>query len=178
MAGKQAELLKEAVPGATRVAALWDSGTAPYPLRAAEEAARLLGVELVVLEVTTAEAFDAAFAAVDREHATALMILSSPLFYLHLARLAELAARYHLPSITLFREYADAGGLMAYGPSLPDSFRRLGYYVDRILKGTSPGELPVERPARFDFVVNLKTAESLGVTFPQEILLQVTDAIY
>ncbi len=178
MAGKQVELLREAVPGATRIAALWDPDTAPYPRRAAEEAAKLLGVELAILEVTAAEALDAAFLTADQQGATALIVLSSPLFYLHLARIAELANRYRLPSITLFREYADSGGLMAYGPSLPDSFRRLAYYVDRILKGAQPGALPIERPSRFELVVNMKTARALGVAFPQSILLQVTDAIY
>jgi putative tryptophan/tyrosine transport system substrate-binding protein len=129
------------------------------------------------LEARTAEELEIAFEAAATVRPDGLLLQNSAVTSVHLARIAELAAQYRLPTISGFPEFAAAGGLMAYGPSRIDQFRRAAYYVDRILKGAKPADLPVEQPMIFEFVVNLKTARELGVTFPNEIMLQVTEVI-
>jgi putative ABC transport system substrate-binding protein len=134
-------------------------------------------VELQVLEVHQPNELASAFLALTAWGAEAVLVLSDPVLGNALAQLSQLAAENHLPAIYLRREFAEAGGLMAYGPNFTDNWRRAAYYVDRILKGTKPADLPVQQPTTFDFVVNLNTAEALGITFPESIRLQVTEVI-
>jgi putative tryptophan/tyrosine transport system substrate-binding protein len=179
LAGKRLQLLKETVPGIERPAILWNA-TLPDTLlgwQEATSAASVLGVELVSLEVRQPDDFDRAFERAAREHADALIALGDPLVYTHLGRIVSFTNQHRLPGIYHWREAVVAGGLMAYGPSITANYRRAAYYVDRILKGTKPADLPVELSMTFDFVVNLKTAQALGITFPNEILLQVTEVI-
>jgi putative tryptophan/tyrosine transport system substrate-binding protein len=176
---KRLELLKEVVPSASRVAVFLnpaDPTTLPQ-LREIQAAAPVLGVTLLPLEIQDPDDIDRAFAAIGSEHAGALLVFASPTFRTHQRRIAELAAESRLPAIYGSRESVDAGGLMSYGTRFEDLYRRAAYYVDRILKGTKPADLPVEQPMTFEFVVNMKTAQALGITFPNEIMLQVTEVI-
>jgi putative ABC transport system substrate-binding protein len=137
----------------------------------------VVGVQLLPLEVRTAEDLEEAFESASSAHVEGLLVLPSPLTIPSVARIAHRALGGSLPAISDRREFVQAGGLMAYGPRIADLFSRAAYYVDRILKGTKPADLPVEQPMTFDFVVNLKTARELGITFPREILLQVTEVV-
>jgi len=170
--GKQLELLRDISPGVRRVAVLANPGGSPaYPqmLEATRAAARSLGLELQLLEVREAEEFDGAFAAMARERARALLVMGHPLFFLHRARLADLAVRNRLPSMSTQEQWVDAGGLMSYGPNFVDISRRGAVYVDRILKGAKPGDLPIEQPTNLSLVLNLKTAKTLGLTIPTAV---------
>ena len=176
---KRLELLKEAAPAISRVAVLWDS-TVPdkaIELNEIPEAALKLGVQIVSLEVREPEDFERVFAVGVKQQADALLVLNSGLTLTHRARIAELATSNRLPSISEFRETTLAGGLMAYGSNRFETFRRAAYYVDRILKGAKPADLPIEQPMTFDFVINLKTAQALGLTLPPHVLLQATEVI-
>jgi putative tryptophan/tyrosine transport system substrate-binding protein len=177
MIGKQLELLKMAVPHVSHVAVLYSPVNPGHGamLTAAQEAAGALAVELQAVEIPKPNQLASAFAALRAQGADALLALSDPVLGNQAAQLGQLTAEHRLPAIYVRREYAEAGGLMAYGPNYADNWRRAAYYVDKILKGTSPADLPVEQPMRFDFVVNLKTAQALGITFPNEIMLQVTE---
>ena len=179
LVGKQLELVKEAVPNASRVAVLWNPANPAHPfmLREAKVAGRALGVQLQVLEVRGPDEFEGAFAAMTRERADALLVLSESVFYVHRERLAELSTKSRLPTMHGLRVNAEAGGLMAYAANLPDLFRRGATYVDRILKGAKPEDLPVQLPAKFDLVINLKTAKALGITIPPDVLLQAAMVI-
>ena len=175
LVGKRLELLKQAVPGVTRVAALWHPGDAPERtekdmLKEADVAARALGVRLQVVEARGPEDFDRAFSDMTRARADAVTVQSTNIFFIERRRLVDLAAKNRLPAMYLTREFVDAGGLMAYGPNVADLFRRAATYVDKILKGTKPGDLPVEQPTKFELVINLKTAKALGLTIPQSLL--------
>jgi len=172
LAGKQLELLKETVPKVSRVAVLWNPANPVHTLilRQAEVAARSLRLQLQILEARGPNEFDSAFSAMTKERAGALLVLADPMFFGHRTRLADLAAKSRLPSVFLLREHADAGGLMAYGPSTRDNFRRAATYVDKILKGAKPGDLPIEQPTKFELVINLKTAKALGLTIPRFVL--------
>jgi putative tryptophan/tyrosine transport system substrate-binding protein len=176
---KRLELLTEAVPGVTRVAVLWDSHfpASPSAVRAVEEAARALGVQIHLLEVQGPEDFARVVAAATRERAQALFQVASPLFSTHSETFIDLVAKSRLPVTCETRPFAVAGGLMAYGPSFPDMYRRAAYYVDRILKGAKPADLPVEQPMKFELVINLKTAQALGLTIPPSILFQADEVI-
>jgi putative ABC transport system substrate-binding protein len=179
LSGKQLELLKTAVPQVSRVAVLYHpytpiSRTALNELR---EAARPLAVELQDLEVRQPAELASAFSALVAWGAGAVLILSDPMLGNELAQLSQLAAEKHLPAIYPRREFAEAGGLMAYGPNFSDNWRRAATYVDRILKGTKPADLPIEQPTRFDFVINLRTARALGLTIPPHVLLQATEVL-
>jgi putative tryptophan/tyrosine transport system substrate-binding protein len=177
--GKQLEFLSAVRPTVSRVAVLWNPanpGHAPN-VRAAEEAAQVLGVQLHFLEARGPDAFDRAFAAITRADAGALLVLGDAMFRQHRSRLAELAAMSRLPTAHNDRTYVEAGGLLCYGPSHPDMYRRAATYVDKILKGAKPGDLPVEQPTTFELVINLKTAEALGLTIPPALLLQATEVI-
>ena len=170
--GKQLELLRDISPSGRRVAVLANPGGSPaYPqmLEATRAAARSLGLELQLLEVREAEEFDGAFAAMARERARALLVMGHPLFFLHRARLADLAVRNRLPSMSTQEQWVDAGGLMSYGPNFVDISRRGAVYVDRILKGAKPGDLPIEQPTNLSLVLNLKTAKTLGLTIPTAV---------
>jgi putative ABC transport system substrate-binding protein len=177
--GKQLELLKEVVPHLSRVAALWNP---PQPahtplLKTLEGMARTVGVHLQPVAVHRPEDFEGAFATMRAERADALIIFGSALHFLHARRIAALALTHQLPAITGEGTFAEGELLMTYGPDDLAIFRRLAYYVDRILKGAKPADLPVEQPTRFELVVNLKTAQTLGLTIPPTVLFQADEVI-
>ena len=178
---KWLELLKEAVPQASRVGVLTMSTLWPVqsePWQALQQAAQTMRVTLHRVEVREPSDFERAFAGMTQEHVEALMVLPHPLVFQHRTPLVTLAAERQLPTIWgPFRECVDAGGLMAYGPSLRAQYRRAAYYVDRILKGAKPGDLPVEQPMKFELVINLKTAKALGLTMPPPLLMLADEVI-
>jgi putative ABC transport system substrate-binding protein len=177
--GKDLELLKEVAPRVRRVAVLSnpDSPARPLTIRNVKDAARSLGVQLQLLEARGPEEFDGAFAAMAKERVGALLVVQDPAFIPYRARLVDLAAKNRLPSIFTQREDAEAGGLMSYGPSLSDLYRRAGTYVDKILKGAKPGDLAVEQPTKFELVINLKTAKALSLTIPPSLLQRADQVI-
>jgi putative ABC transport system substrate-binding protein len=176
--GKHLEILREIVPSASRVAVLWAPPVNEPGFRAVEAAARVMGVELLELQVTQAGDFDHAFEMASRDHAEAMIILGgNPLFFGLRARIADLARQHRLPAIYDLPSYAHAGGLVAYGPSDTEYYRRAAVYVDKILKGAKPGDLPVEQPTTFELVINLTTAQALGLTIPPTVLFQATEII-
>jgi putative tryptophan/tyrosine transport system substrate-binding protein len=179
LTGKRLELLRDAIPNLARVAVLRNPGIPTHMIfwRETQAAANELGLAAQAVDFRGAEDFDSAFQAAADNHADAVMVFPEPVAPMHRARVVALAAALRLPTIYALREFVDAGGLMSYGPSHPALVHRAAYYVDRILKGAKPADLPVEQPMTFDFVVNLKTARALGITFPNEILLQVTEVI-
>jgi putative ABC transport system substrate-binding protein len=179
VSAKRMQLLKEAIPGLTRVAVLWNPDT-PYHTTVIEElkaVAPSLSIKLSLMGVRTPEQFGPAFSAVSRPHAEALYVIHDNLFFTHRTTLLKLASKGRLPAIYAARYYADEGGLMSYGANIEDQMRRSAGYVDRILKGAKPGDLPIEQPSVFELVVNLKTAKALGITIPQSILLQADEVI-
>ncbi len=180
LVGKQLELLRETVPGVSRVAVLSNPAnpiSQKLMLTEAEVAARSLGVQLLILGPRGPDEFDSAFAAMIRERAGALLVLADVGFFHHRIRIAELVAKSRLPAMFGLREHVEAGGLMAYGANVRDSWRRAVTYVDKILKGAKPADLPVEQPTRFELVINLKTAKVLGLTIPQSILIRADQVI-
>jgi ABC-type uncharacterized transport system substrate-binding protein len=179
VSGKRLEFLQEAVPTLSHVAVLWrpDDPSSTLAFKETQTAVQALGVQLQSFEVRSPDEFDQAFAAMTREHADALVVISDPLFFGHRSQLAELTVRHRLPAMFLMREYAEAGGLMAYGANVHDMYRRAATYVDKILKGTKPADLPVEQPMKFDLVINLKTAQALGLTIPPTLLFQADEVI-
>ena len=179
LVGKQMQLLKELVPKVSRVAVLWNPanpGNAPQ-LREAEVAARALRVQLQPLEAREPSEIDSAFAEMTRKRAGALIVLVDTMLSAHRTRVADLAVKNRLPAVYGVRAHAEAGGLMAYGVNLADLSKRAATYVDKILKGAKPADLPVEQPTRFELVVNLKTAKALGLTIPQSVLLRADQVI-
>jgi len=179
LAGKRLELLKEVIPKLSRVAVLSNPANPIMPplLRETEAAARALGVQLQVVEVRDPSDFDSAFSAMTRERAGALVVLPDAIFQNERTRIAGLAAKARLPAMYAWREAVDAGGLMAYGASVPDIFRRAATYVDKILKGAKPADLPVEQPTKFEFIINLKAAKQIGLTIPPDLLARATKII-
>ncbi len=177
--GKQLEFLKDVLPTVSRVAVLWNPANPVHAVnvREADVAAQALGVQLHLVEARGPDAFDSAFAAMTSAHAGALLVLGDTMFQTHRRRLAELAATSRLPTMHNARPFVEAGGLMAYGPSRLDIQRRAAVYVDKILKGAKPGDLPVERPMKFELVINLKTAKALGITMPPSLLLLADEVI-
>jgi len=175
--GKHLELLKEAVPKVSRVAVLLHPDRRAILLGETQAAAQALAVKLQPLEVRSPDELEGAFAAMTRERASGLLVLPHPLFYVHTRRIADLAAKSRLPAMFPFRESVEAGGLMAYATSAPDMFHRAATYVDKILKGAKPADLPVEQPTRFELVINLKTAKALGLTIPQSVLIRADQVI-
>jgi len=181
LVGKRLELLTQVVPGVSRVAVIWQPGglgerTEKDMLTGAEVAARALGVRLQFVEARGPEDFDRAFSDMSSARASALTVLPSNMMNNERRRLVELAAKNRLPTVYPWREGVDAGGLMAYGANLADLARRAATYVDKILKGAKPADLPVEQPTMFELVINLKTAEALGLTIPPS-LLQLAEVI-
>ena len=174
---KWVELLIEAVPGLSRLAVLWDPGTGALQLDEVAAQAKARGLTLQVLKATSPADLEPAIVAAADAQAQGLLILSSPLFGTTPKPLADLALKYRLPAITLFPEFAELGGLMAYGTSLIDLFFQAGVAVAKVLDGAKPEELPVERPTRFQLVVNLKTARALGLTIPPVLLLRADEVI-
>jgi len=175
---KQLELLKETVPKVRRVAILSNPTNPGHPrwMREYKDAGRSLGVQLQFLEARGPTEFDGAFAAMAKERVGALLVVADGMFMLHRTRLADLAAKTRLPSLG-YREFVEAGGLMSYGPSLPDLWRRAATFVDKVLKGAKPADLPVEQPIKFELVINLKTAKALGLTIPQSVLLRADQSL-
>jgi putative ABC transport system substrate-binding protein len=172
IAGKQLELLTQIAPRVSRVAVLWNPGNPNHPLILKElsVAARALRLQLQPLEAREPEMFEPAFAAMTKERAGALLVPADAMFLLHRARIVDFAAKHRLPAMYGMREHVDVGGLLFYGPSLYENFRRAATYVDKILKGAKPADLPVEQPSTFALVINMKTAKALGLTIPQSVL--------
>jgi putative ABC transport system substrate-binding protein len=179
LVGKRLQLFKETIPGISRVAVL-SNPTIPsqaLELKEAKVAAGLLKVQLQLLEARAPGDFAGAFSAMTKERADGVIIISSAMFYAERTRIAKLAAESRVPAIYGAKEFAEAGGLMTYGIDLHESFRRAAGYVDKILKGAKPADLPVEQPTKFELVVNLKTAKTLGLTIPQTLLLRADQVI-
>jgi putative ABC transport system substrate-binding protein len=174
---KQLQLLKEAVPTLTMVALLHRTETPPVVLRGAEDAARSLGLKARSLSVASGAEFEGAFRIARDDRVGAVHVLPSPFFDSQRAQLNELAARYRLPACYEFRNYVEDGGLMSYGPSINAMYERSARYVDLILKGATPGDLPIERPAKFELVINLKTAAALGMVMPQALISRADDVL-
>ena len=175
---KRLGLLKETLPGVSRVAVLWNAANPGNViiLRGVQAAAQTLGVTLQLREVRGADDFEAAFAKMSSECSDALMILDDPLLFHHQVSIVDFAARKRVPAMYPFRESVEAGGLIAYSVTLSELHRRAAYYVDKILKGSHPGELPIEQPTNFD-VINLKTAKALRLTIPQSVLSRADQVI-
>jgi putative ABC transport system substrate-binding protein len=182
LVGKWLELLQQAVPGVRRVAALWQPGamderTEGDMIKGAEVAAGALGVRLQFIEARGPADFERAFSDMTRASADALTVRPAPMFISQRRRLVDLAAQHRLPAVYAWSEFVDAGGLMSYGPTGIDLYRRAATYVDKILKGTKPGDLPVEQPTKFELVINLKTAKALGLTIPPSLLQRADQVI-
>ena len=182
LVGKNLEQLKRAVPGVTRVAALWHPGGYPERttkdmLKGAEDAGRALGMRLQFVEARVPADFDRAFSDMTRARAGALTVLASNMLLNERSRLVSLAAKHRLPAVYTSREFVDVGGLLSYGPSFAEMFRCAATYVDKILKGAKPADLPVEQPTKFELVINLKTAKALSLAIPQTLLLQADHVI-
>lgn len=176
---KQIEILQELVPGASKIALLVNPSNPMHRLMVAEEApsaARKLGVALPTVEATADEELDIAFASAAAQHADAIIVFGDVLIIRQAPRVIALAAKHHLPAMHFFRQFAD-GGLVVYGPDIFDLLRRAGGYVDKILKGIKPPELPVEQPTRFELVINMKTARALGLTVPPSLLIRADEVI-
>jgi putative tryptophan/tyrosine transport system substrate-binding protein len=177
LGGKWLELLREAIPSLKRVAVLWDPATDSAPLRATEGVARSVGMPLHTLAVRGSHEFARAFETTTRERARALLVFQSPMLFAHHTRIADLAVTHRLPTIALFREFAEVGGLLSYGPNIQEVFRRGAVFIDKILKGAKPGEVPIERPYKFELVINLTTAKALGITMPQTLRVRADEMI-
>jgi putative tryptophan/tyrosine transport system substrate-binding protein len=179
LGGKRLELLKELLPRLARVAVLWNAAN-PYPaivFKETQAAGRTLGIEVQSLEVRGPDDFDGAFAAARQQHPDALIAVEDPLTFTYRRRIADFAVANQLPSLHGLREDVEAGGLISYGANLADLFRRAAYYVDKILKGAKPADLPVQQPTKFELVINLKTARALGLTVPPTLLARADEVI-
>jgi putative tryptophan/tyrosine transport system substrate-binding protein len=179
---KRLEVLKEALPRASRVVGLWhpaafSQGTTKGMLSQTETAARTLGVQLQLVEVRRPDELDHAFSTMTRQHTDALLVFPSSMLFTERRRVAGLAEKHRLPSMFAVKEFVELGGLLSYGASLPDLFRRAATYVDKILKGAKPGDLPIEQPTKFELVINLKTAKALGLTMPPSLLQRADEVI-
>jgi len=180
LGGKRLELLKEAVPKVARVAVLYNPATALNVLEVKEVlpvAARALGLTIQSWEVRAADDFEKVFAALNKQRPDGLFVAGSPLMAAIQKRIVGFALKSRLPSMYYSREAVNAGGLMSYGADRADSYRRVAYFVDRILKGAKPAELPVEQPTKFELVINLKTAKQIGLTIPPEVLARASELI-
>jgi putative ABC transport system substrate-binding protein len=179
LAGKHLELLKESFPKISRVAVLWNPGnpgSVAYK-RDSEATAGLLGIKLLSVEIRQPSDFEQAFLAMKREHAEALVTVNSPVISNQQKRIVELVAQSRLPAMYWESQWVESGGLMSYGPSYLDLYRRAATYVDKILKGAKPADLPVEQPTTFELVINMKTAKALGIKFPNSILVRADKVI-
>jgi putative ABC transport system substrate-binding protein len=175
---KQLQLLKEALPGLARVAILRRAALADGPVwKEYEAGGRTLGLKVQFVELQSVDELERAFNTIARERAGALLVPGDPVLFTHRQRIVALAAEHRLPGTFSTREFTDAGGLMSYSARLTDQYRRAATYVDKILKGASPANLPVEQPTRFELVINLKTAKALGLTLPQSILVRADEVI-
>jgi putative tryptophan/tyrosine transport system substrate-binding protein len=180
LSGKRVELLKEALPKISRAAVLWSSRRASESvlgLKETEDAAKALSVPLYSMEVPNAEDINSGFAKLPKAKVNALIVLLSPMATLNSKKIVDLALKYRLPSVYPTRQFAEEGGLMAYGPLVGDLYHRAAAYVDKILKGAKPADLPVEQPTKFEFIVNLKTAKQIGLTMPPNMLARADQVI-
>jgi putative tryptophan/tyrosine transport system substrate-binding protein len=177
LSGKQIELLKEAVPTLSHLGVLWDSTIGEVQFHATEAAALAAGVTLRSLPIQSPEDFKGAFDRAARERINGVVVLSSPLILGQRLQIAGWAMKARLPTISLFTLFPRSGGLMAYGPNLPDMYKRAATYVDRVLKGTNVADLPIERPTRFELVINLKTAKALDLEVPWTLLMRADEVI-
>jgi putative tryptophan/tyrosine transport system substrate-binding protein len=177
--GKRLELLREVVPTISHIAVLWNAGNPGQVILVKETraAAQVLGMKVLSLGVRNKEEIENALAAIVRERPGGLLVLADRLFLHHRARIVDFAAQQRLPGVHSYRELVEAGGLMSFGPSYAGMHRRAAYFVDKILKGANPADLPIERPATFELVINLKAAKALGLTIPQSIILRATELI-
>jgi putative ABC transport system substrate-binding protein len=177
--GKRLDLLREAVPSVARIAVVWNEGnpSSRAGLTNLTGAAKVLGIATVPLGVVDASGISRAFADAVRSRAGAILTLSDAFLWSQREHIVAMAARYRLPAMYPEPEFVTAGGLLGYGPNIPDNFRRAATYVDRILKGARPGDLPVEQPTRFDLLINLKTAKALGLTIPPSLLARADQVI-
>jgi putative ABC transport system substrate-binding protein len=174
---KQLEILNEIVSKLSRVAILRQTGRAGAETAALESAARKLGLTILFADVRTPNDIEGAFSAMTRNRAGAFLILGGSMTWVSRQQIADLAVQHRLPGIHLFREYAEAGLLLAYGPSSADNYRRTATYIDKILKGARPADLPVQEPTQFELVINMKTAKALRLTIPQSLLLRADEVI-
>jgi putative tryptophan/tyrosine transport system substrate-binding protein len=179
LSGKRVEILKETFPKLTRVAALWNpTGRVASPVfKETNAAAQALSLQLHSFEVQTLQDIEKALVEIPKLRSSALLVLLTPLVTLHSKRIVELALKQHLPGMYPTRQFAEEGGLMAYGPLIGDLYRRAATYVDKILKGAKPADLPVEQPMKFEFVINLKTAKQIGLTIPPNVLARADKVI-
>jgi len=177
--GKQLQLLKENIPRASSVAILVNPTNPGHALilDKMKADAKSLGLSLHLLEARVPNEFDTAFAGMLKDRVDALLVVADAMFQANRTRLAELAAKYRLPTVFTFREYVDGGGLISYGPNLVSQYRQAAMYVDKVLKGAKPADLPVEQPTKFELVINLKTAKALGITVPQSLLVRADEVI-
>ena len=179
---KRLELLKETLPKVSRVAALWHPGafsesTTQDMVQRTEGAAKILGIKLQLIAARSPDELDQAFATIAKERVGAVIVFPSPMFFNERQRIVDLGAKHRLPAMTNAREFVELGGLISYGASLTDLNRRGAIYVDRILNGARPGDLPIEQPSKFELLVNLKTAKTLGLTIPKIVILQADQVI-
>jgi putative ABC transport system substrate-binding protein len=176
---KRLELLKEIVPNLSSVAVLSNTKNpqSKIEMKEMQSAAQAMGLQLHSAEISTEDGLEDAFAVMNKAAAQALIVLTDPIFFGQRKRTVDLASKYKLPAVYFFQGFVEEGGLMSYGPSDADLFRRAAGYVDRILKGAKPGELPVEQPTKFDLYVNLRTAKTLGVTIPESFLSRADKVI-
>ncbi len=179
MSAKRLALLKETLPRLSRIAVLWSTGNpgSALTVRELELSSRQLGIQLQILGVQGPDDFGSAFEAATKGRAGALYVVDDVITTSHLARIVDLARRSRLPVISQYAEFAEGGGLMAYGPSIATMYRRTAYFVDRILKGAKPADLPVEQPTKFELVINMKTAKALGLTIPPSLLARADEVI-
>ena len=179
LSGKRLELLKEALPGVSRVGVLWNSAnpTATRVFKEMEEAGPRLGVRIQPMGVRDPDELQKAFEVATKEHVGGLFVIEEAVMASYRTRVLGLASKHRLPAGSQYKEFAEAGGLLTYGPDLPDLFRRAATYVDKILKGAKPADLPVEQPTKFEFVINLKTAKQIGLTIPPNVLVRADRVI-
>ena len=179
LAGKRLEILKELMPSVSRVAVLWNPGYGPgmLRLRGTEQAGRQLGIAIVSVQLSEGSDAERAFTEIRRAPAEAVTVLSDPVTVGRRAEITELAARYRVPAIYALREWVEDGGLISYATSLNEQWRRAARYVDKVLKGAKPADLPVEQPSKFELVINLKTAKALGLTIPQSLLVRADEIL-
>jgi putative ABC transport system substrate-binding protein len=179
LTGKRLQLVKEIVPGVSRVAVLWNAGNpiSMIVLKQTEAAARTLGVQVQSVEVRGPDDFQQALPAIVTAHAGALFLVDDPLVFRQRRFIADFAVRNRLPASAFYKEFVEAGGLMSLGPTLAHQYRRAAIFVDKILKGSKPSDLPVEQPTKFELVINLKTAKALGLTIPPSLLLRADQVI-
>jgi putative ABC transport system substrate-binding protein len=177
--GKRLELLREVIPNLSHIAVLWNAASPLQVVgeRQTQAAAQVLRMKVLSLGVRTQEEIEDALATIVRERPGALLVLADRLFLQHRARIMAFATKHRLPGVHAYRELVEAGGLMSFGPSYAGMHKRAAYFVDRILKGTKPADLPVEQPTRFELVINLKTAKALGLTIPPSVLIRADEVI-